>query len=248
MTARPTEQTKEFFQQWQVYQQVIENDYMAHRSIHQAIRAFLDRHYTEPFRLLDLGCGDAQAIARTLQGTKISSYTGVDLSPNALTLAQENLADLEVLELVSADFTAYLAENRSFSGPSFDIIHVGFSLHHLLLPEKEQFFHHCGPLLRPGGYLLIYDVFRQPHQNRQQYIEEYLAQVQAEWHTIAPAQLQAIADHINECDFPEWALTIAEIAQKAGFSIPETLFVDCSGFNQLLAFTFRGHAIQPSLN
>ncbi|MBE9240263.1 class I SAM-dependent methyltransferase [Synechocystis salina] len=233
---RPTEQTKQFFQQWQTYQQLIEHNYMAHRQIHQAVGALIKQQFDRPFDLLDLGCGDAQAIAKTLRGSEINSYTGVDLSPNALALAQQNLATFPRVELREADFLTYLNQANPTAPASFDLIHAGFSLHHLLLKEKEQFFAHCFSLLRPGGYLLIYDVFRQPHQDRQQYLQAYLDRAQSQWLALAPDQIQAIAGHIKECDFPELVATMAEISQKVGFMPHQVLFTEPRGFHHCFAF------------
>jgi SAM-dependent methyltransferase len=234
---RPTEQTKQFFQQWQTYQQLVDHNYMAHRQIHQAVGTLVQQQFDRPFDLLDLGCGDAQAIAKTLTGSKINSYTGVDLSSNALALAEENLDPFQRVELRETDFLTYLGEANQTAPVSFDLIHVGFSLHHLLPEEKEQFFAHCFSLLRPGGFLVIYDVFRQPEQNRQQYIEAYLAKAKSQWNALTPDQLQAIAAHIKECDFPELVATIAEIGQKVGFMPPQVLFTEPRGFHHCFAFT-----------
>ena len=90
MNQRPTESTKQFFDQWQLYQQIIEQNYMAHQGIHRVIRQLINDQFTTPFQFLDLGCGDAQAIATTLTNSQVDMYTGVDLSPNALNLAIEN--------------------------------------------------------------------------------------------------------------------------------------------------------------
>lgn len=209
---------------------------MAHRQIQQVVGTLIQQRFDRPFDLLDLGCGDAQAIAKTLVGSKISAYTGVDLSANALALAKKNLAALQRVALIEADFLTYLDDKKRTSPASFDLIHGGFALHHLFLEEKEQFFAHCFSLLRPGGCLVIYDVFRQPQQNRQQYIEAYLANAQSQWTALGPDQLQAIAKHINGCDFPELVATMAEIAQKAGFLPPEPLFTESNGFHHCLAF------------
>ncbi len=233
---RPTEQTREFFQQWQTYQQLVDHNYMAHRQIHQAIGALIKQKFDRPFDLLDLGCGDAQAIAKTLMGSKINCYTGVDLSANALALAQENLATFERVELRETDFLTYLGQANQNAPASFDLIHAGFSLHHLLLEEKEQFFTYCFSLLRPGGCLAIYDVFRQPQQNRQQYIEAYLAEAESQWTALATDQLQAIAAHIKGCDFPELVATMVETGQKVGFMPPQVLFTEPRGFHHCFAF------------
>jgi ubiquinone/menaquinone biosynthesis C-methylase UbiE len=237
MNQRPTEATKHFFDQWQLYQQIIEQDYMAHRGIHQALKQLIDQQFNTPFNLVDLGCGDAQAIAKTLANTQITTYTGLDLSPNALTLATKNLKNIAKIDLICDDFLNYLQAKITTHEENFDIIHIGFALHHLLLTEKQQFFQYCRALIAKTGYLLIYDIFRKPDQSRDYYIQAYLANVQSHWTTLSPEQLQSLTGHIKACDFPESLAIISEIAQTAGFSAPLSLFVDASGFHQLLAFS-----------
>ncbi|MFM1841964.1 MAG: hypothetical protein RLZZ490_700 [Cyanobacteriota bacterium] len=236
MNQRPTESTKQFFDQWQLYQQIIERNYMAHQGIHRVIRQLINDQFTAPFQFLDLGCGDAQAIATTLTNSQVAMYTGVDLSPNALKLATKNLADISKTELICDDFFRYLKSRLNTHRSEFDIIHFGFSLHHLLLPEKQRLLQYCHGLLKQSGYLLIYDVFRQPNQSRDDYIQAYLAFANRDWTNLSKPQIQAIADHIQDCDFPEPVAKITEIAQEAGFSAPLPLFSDASGFHRLLAF------------
>jgi ubiquinone/menaquinone biosynthesis C-methylase UbiE len=236
MSQRPTESTKQFFDQWQLYQQIIERNYMAHQGIHQVIQQLIQQQFITPFQFLDLGCGDAQAIAATLAHSQIASYTGVDLSPNALQLAAKNLTAIGKTELICDDFLSYLQSQLNTRQFQFDIIHFGFSLHHLLLPEKQQAFQYCYTLLKPSGYLLIYDVFRQPDQSRDDYIQAYLTVANRDWTGLSSQQIQAIADHIQECDFPESLTKLSVIAQAAGFLPPSSLFADASGFHQLLAF------------
>ncbi len=237
MSQRSTESTKQFFDQWQLYQQIIEQDYMAHQGIHQALKQLIDQKFNAPFNLLDLGCGDAQAIANTLNNTQNAAYTGIDLSPNALQLAAKNLKNITKADLICDDFLSYLKSQITTRQSKFDIIHFGFSLHHLLPTEKQQLFQYCRALIAKTGYLLIYDIFRQPDQSREHYIQAYLANAQHHWTGLNPTQLQAIADHIGECDFPESLAKLSEIAQRAGFSAPLSLFADASGFHQLLAFS-----------
>ena len=85
---------------------------MEHRLLYSAVEAFLLAERAAaaadatPLAMLDLGCGDALLISRTLQrcccngcggsgrGLKLGSYTGVDVAPPALALAADHLAFL----------------------------------------------------------------------------------------------------------------------------------------------------------
>ena len=58
-------------------------------------RIIADRAQAHPLRILDLGCGDSDFIARTLEAARgasiVESYTGVDLSEPALAISERNI-------------------------------------------------------------------------------------------------------------------------------------------------------------
>jgi SAM-dependent methyltransferase len=230
-----SEHTKQFFDRWHLYQQIIENDYMAHQSIHRALKRFVVSRIDRPFTLLDLGCGDASAIPGTFAGTGLQSYTGIDLSPVALEQAAENLRAVPFeVHLVEEDFTRYLVHNDS---GRFHVILVGFALHHLYPAEKCEFFKRCYATLAPSGYLLVYDIFRRPGETRNEYIQSYCRHCGEQWTQLSPEGLVQLGEHINACDFPETYDTLATMASDAGFmSMPTPLFADNSQFHCLYSF------------
>jgi SAM-dependent methyltransferase len=84
-----------FFDEWSIYDQVLDHNYMYHDEIYGDVRRILaDRYETRPFMLLDLGCGSARHLARALQGRPVSRYVGYDLSDVALAHARRNLTGL----------------------------------------------------------------------------------------------------------------------------------------------------------
>ncbi|WP_414574743.1 class I SAM-dependent methyltransferase [Anabaena sp. CCY 9402-a] len=86
---------KEFFsKQWKIYQKVLNNNYMGHREIYSILHELLVSYFQKPFKILDLGCGDASFISLALLNTNIASYHGIDLSIPALEIAKENLAKI----------------------------------------------------------------------------------------------------------------------------------------------------------
>jgi methylase of polypeptide subunit release factors len=83
---------EEFFnKQWKIYQKVLNNNYMGHNEIYGILHKFLLNNFQKPFKMLDLGCGDASLTSLVLSNTNITSYHGVDLSIAALEIAKENL-------------------------------------------------------------------------------------------------------------------------------------------------------------
>jgi len=230
-----SEQTKQFFDQWNLYQQIVEHDYMAHRSIHAALRVFVVAQMDKPFTLLDFGCGDASAILATFVGTKLQAYTGVDLSPVALNQAAHNLAAAPFeFKLVEDDFTHYLAHNPS---ERFEAILAGFALHHLYYEEKCEFFKRCQAKLTQPGYLVLYDVFRRPGETRDEYLQAYCQHCREDWLQISSETLSSAMDHILTCDYPETYETLAMMASDAGFTAASApLFKDSSQFHCLYTF------------
>jgi SAM-dependent methyltransferase len=80
-----------FFDEWSIYDQVLDHNYMYHDEIYRDVKRLLaDRYEKRPFVLLDLGCGSARHLARALQGRSVSRYVGYDLSDVALAHAQSN--------------------------------------------------------------------------------------------------------------------------------------------------------------
>lgn len=232
VTHHDAETTKIFFDQWHLYQQIVEQNYMAHREIQSALRDFVTTHLDHAFILLDLGCGDASMMARVLRDTPIQRYVGVDLSPVALEQAAQNLASSScTVELIESDFSDYLQDCEQ---AQFDVVFTSFALHHLFLDEKRAFLNQCHTALKPGGYLLLCDVFRRPNETRDEYLQAYCGQCRKNWTHIPQETLHKALEHIQTCDFPETYETMATLAKEAGFmGTVKPLFIDASSFHCL---------------
>ena len=77
--------------------QLLREDYLEHRTLYEAVQSIImDRAQLHPLRILDLGCGDSEYIARVLEAAGsasiVDSYTGVDLSEPALAISERNIA------------------------------------------------------------------------------------------------------------------------------------------------------------
>ena len=67
----------DFFDEWSVYDQVLDHNYMHHDEIYLDVQRVLADHYdNRPVAIVDLGCGSARHLARALQGRSISRYIG----------------------------------------------------------------------------------------------------------------------------------------------------------------------------
>jgi SAM-dependent methyltransferase len=203
----------DFFRAWDTYAKIVAANYMFHRELGQGVRDALRRRFEgRTFSLLDLGCGDASAIAPPLEGLSLKSYKGVDLAPLALALAQRNLAHLPCpVTLVEADFMSALES----SAPQ-DAIYSSFAQHHLSTDGKAQFFALAAKRLNPDGLLILVDVTREEGESRDDYMRGYTGWLRETMTSLAPQELDQICDHLTQNDFPEPASTLRAQAERAG--------------------------------
>lgn len=198
MTGTTTDaEVAEFFRNWSVYRQVLDNDCMEHSEIFGAVHTIL-KERTSPFSIMDLGCGDAAAIGPALQGTSVARYVGVDLAAPALELAEKELAATGAEFAVRVDDLLNAVQT---SAEKFDVILVSFALHHLATDDKRAFFAAAAKCLKPGGEILLIDVVREESETRDHYLDRYQAFVES-WR-LSDETTASIINHIRGYDFPE---------------------------------------------
>ena len=204
-----------FFDEWSVYDQVLDHNYMHHDEIYRDVqRFFADEFGDRPFTLLDLGCGSARHLGRAIKGRSIGRYVGYDLSDVALAHAKPNLASMSCpVELHQGD----LLEGLRASGEKFDVIFTSFALHHLASAEKELFFQSAHERLGKEGILLLIDTMREEGEERPVYLDRYFAWLRSACETLSPAALDLLCDHIRGNDFPETVATLSAMATRTGF-------------------------------
>ena len=93
-------------------------------------------------RVLDVGCGSGEPVARALTGAG-HHVTGVDISEVQISRARELVPDGE---FIHAD-----AMSLEFAGGSFDAVVSLYALIHLPLDEQPQLIARIATWLRPGG-------------------------------------------------------------------------------------------------
>lgn len=207
---------RELFDEWSIYDQVLDHNYMFHDDIYRDVERLLaDQYGKRPFAILDLGCGSARHLSRALQGRSVRRYVGYDLSEAALAHANGNLVDLGCpVELYRGDLLDGL---RTTGGP-FGLIFCSFALHHLAAADKEVFFQLAYQRLKEDGILLLIDVMREENEERRVYLDHYCGWLRSEWKALSPEALDALCDHIRNNDFPETAAEFHAMATAAGFS------------------------------
>jgi SAM-dependent methyltransferase len=202
-----------FDSSWQTYQKIVAANYMFHREIGSALSGVLHARFDgQPFSFLDLGCGDAAAMAPVLKNLLLCRYKGVDLSQTALALAASNLADLPCqVELAHGDFSAALAKECDF----YDVIYSSFALHHLPTEEKAEFFRRAARRLDEGGLLLLVDVMREEGESLEAYHRHYCGWLRSSW-ALDPQEMDSLCDHIINNDLPEPPAVLKAQALAAG--------------------------------
>jgi SAM-dependent methyltransferase len=204
-----------FTRSWALYDLLTEHNYMFHRQIYAAVEELLSPRDESPYRLLDLGCGNARYIAPCLKRSPPALYEGVDLSEVALAEAREYLAELtgQVI-LTHGD----LLEAVESTGKTWDILFTGFAIHHLMPDEKARFFHAAGRCLSENGWLILVDVVREENQDRESYLDGYLKFMREKWTHVPQDQLEEACTHVHDHDYPECLSTLQKMAGAAGLN------------------------------
>lgn len=232
MPDQDSDTTALFRRSWSLYDFITERNYMFHRELYADIANLLrQRAESGPYRLLDLGCGNARYLAPCLKSAPPLAYTGIDLSAAALAEAETWLAPLPNIKLVQDDLLAAV----ECSSASCDIIFSGFALHHLAAADKQRFFYAAATRLTPGGWLLIIDVMRKPDQSRADYLSSYIAFMAANWHELPPDQFAEAQAHIEAHDYPEDSATLEAMGRAAGFTSAQP--ISSHGHHHALLFS-----------
>lgn len=202
-----------FVDAFEVYRKVVSGNHMFHRESYAAIEAELRARFDRPFSVLDLGCGDASALAPRLLELPVRRYRGVDLSAAALELAAEQFAGAPFpVTLQLGDLLEALREPDE----THDLIFSGLALHHLDPGGQREFFRSAATQLTERGCLVLFDVMREEDQDLPQYLAAYCAVAVRDWHSLTPAELELVTTHIRENDRPETAASLRGMAAEAG--------------------------------
>jgi SAM-dependent methyltransferase len=201
----------DFFSSWENYRAVIESNAMEHNEIYAAVHGILLAR-TEPFSLIDLGCGDAAGTAPALAGTRVTRYVGVDVAAPALDLARANLQALPIdVDLRTSD----LSEAMTGSDETYDVALACFVVHHLAPDDKRSLFAAVRERLNYGGELILVDLVREDGTARNDFLELQDARIRT-W-PIGAALQERTVDHANGFDFPEERSTQPRWARDAGY-------------------------------
>ncbi len=218
-----TRTVREFFEEWDAYGCIIENNYMFHRENYAAVHRQLKKHFTASYKMLELGCGDASSTAKAVRGTPLAFYSGSDLSAAALQKARRNMADVHCeQEFTRGDsFEIIKTEKRRW-----DIVLAGFSMHHLTNEGKGELLGRCRALLNNGGIMLILDPYRRENETRKAFLQRWWENCEASWTLVPPANQALFREHIFAHDHPESLQSMEQLAHSNGFKSTKLLYLD----------------------
>jgi SAM-dependent methyltransferase len=166
--------------------------------------------------MVDLGCGDLALLAPLLRRLPLGSYTGLDLAPMVLPLAQAALGEAPYpTHWQEGDLLTWAQESAA---ESTDILHSAFAIHHLDDAGKARFLLEARRRISPDGLFLWVDVFREPGESRPAYIARYVNRIRAGWQPLTPEQQEHAISHLSSFDIPADRDAIAATAQACGWS------------------------------
>lgn len=233
--------TQVFKRQWEIYQVILDGDYLEHKALYGALQQYLHRKAaSRPLRLLDLGCGDSDYISRVIEEcggrALVASYTGVDLSAPAMEISKENinraLKGTDQAEWHTADFLSFATSCQE----EYDCILMSFAMHHLTSNEKAEILVQCHRLLQnSGGAFLMVDIMRQPDETLTDYHVRSQRDVDHNWVGLTPEARAPFTDHMLKYDFPETFDLLESISKAAGFKNVTILHAANKGISQCLA-------------
>jgi cyclopropane fatty-acyl-phospholipid synthase-like methyltransferase len=198
-----------FFQGWQLYQSIIQNNCMDHREIGTALRCVFEA-LSNGFTVLDLGCGDSSMAIKALEGLRVTSYTGVDLTSPALDVARANFHGTYSATWMHANMVDYIAT----ADQQFDVIMTSFAMHHLPADIKKAWLVDIAKHLTPRGQLVLVDTCCPLGKSRDETVQTYLDIIE-DW-PVSTDDKATIAKHMWSSDFPESEAFIDDALTAAG--------------------------------
>ena len=213
-----------FAQQWASYRAVVEHDLMEHRAITAHTTATLEHWLTarpegaRAPRMVDLGCGDLGLLAPVLKGLPLGSYTGLDLTAAVLPLAQQALGEVSYpCRWLEGDLLGWASDSGGDHEEPVDILHSAFAIHHLGDQEKQTLLQSLRTRIAPGGLFIWVDVFREPNESRDAYVQRYLHRIASSWPQLSAHEQEHVSHHLATYDNPADRGSIAATVSASGW-------------------------------
>jgi len=225
--------TSQIFDDWSTYEKVVAGDYMHHCDFFDVLMDEIAARLSRPLAIIDIGCGDARPILPLLERFEIKRYVGIDQSQVALDRAHKALIRLSIsYELQSGSMLGGLRNMAA----EFDLAIASYSLHHLESCDKQATITECRRLLRPDALLAVIDVFLEEGESRPAYFERWQKNARETFASLKQGELEALLEHVHDCDIPETVSSYREFGIAAGFATVEPIREDRERLNKLVMF------------
>ncbi|MEE4014059.1 class I SAM-dependent methyltransferase [Roseibium sp. FZY0029] len=207
--------------EWKIYQKLVHANEMHHREIGQLLRDEIGRRFDRPFAFLDLACGDASLAHMVLQGSKVATYEGLDLSRPALQCAARVMKDVPYeVELAEEDMVEGILRRQT----SANFIWCGYSIHHLQRAQKQEMLSAIRGALKPGGVFVCAEPVCLPGETRADYTRRWQADLRRRFRSLNEAEYAHLWQHISTHDFPEPPEDWVAMGKTAGFASSQEIY------------------------
>lgn len=122
--------------------------------LRQSYHKIVSEINTKPKDILDLGCSVGMSTFALQEIYPDANFTGVDLSPYFLAVAQYNSQERNI----KINWKNAAAEATGLPDETFDLVSACLLFHELPQTASKQILSEARRLLRPGGYLTIMDM------------------------------------------------------------------------------------------
>ena len=141
---------------------------------------------------------------------RIKSYTGVDLSEQAMQIGKQNvrpmLANDAQCSFVTDNMLGFVSKAAN---ASYDLVFASISIHHLQDSDKERLLHEVRRILKPHGTFMVIDIFLQEDEDRTSFMQDFVTYIRDCWVKLNTEQSESLVNHVLNFDFPA-KLTIYE--------------------------------------
>jgi SAM-dependent methyltransferase len=125
-------------------------EYFARYKVDEVRRRWSASQAAEPEAVLDFGAGIGNSLPYLASAFPSARVTGIDVSAKSLEIAGKRFPD-------AATLVEYDGGALPFPQASFDLVFSACVFHHIEAEEHERLFRGLRELLRPGGWLVIFE-------------------------------------------------------------------------------------------
>lgn len=213
------------FDEWSLYDEIIERNYMKHAEISAAVSRDLSSTNLNPVNKIatneiseiwDLGCGCGGMAAKILSGWSVSKYTGVDLSQAGLARIEANLsASVSSVCTNSCEIVDFLDQQV---GVCPSVILASFSLHHFPMEEIQRVLELIVKHMDSQSRFVWIDTVRETYETREEFNRRFLLDISTQWTSLVPEQMLEVEEHITQYDFPLDQIERERLLSAAGLT------------------------------